>query len=108
VKGDAIDRDQSGVCWLSYDPVESKTGDLEMSHTPHELAEEFPDKAEAIHNLKTTDAHFAKLIEAYHDVNRAVHRAETGVEPTDDLHEGEMRKERMRLKDEIARALAAA
>jgi uncharacterized protein YdcH (DUF465 family) len=79
-----------------------------MSHTPHELAEEFPADVERIHKLKMTDAHFAKLMEAYHEVNRAVHRAETGVEPCDELAETKMRKERMRLKDDIASILAKA
>lgn len=78
-----------------------------MTHTPHELAEDFPDKVAAIHRLKGSDAHFAKLADAYHEVNRAVHRAESGVEPVGELTEQEMRRERMRLKDEIAGILAA-
>ena len=78
-----------------------------MSHTPHELAEDFPQDVEKIHALKIANPHFAKLMEAYHEVNRAVHRAETGVEPCDQLAETAMRKERMRLKDEIAGMLAA-
>ena len=78
-----------------------------MSHTPHELAEEFPDQVDAMHALKDSDAHFARLFDEYHEINRAVHRAETDVEPTDDLHMGEMRKQRMRLKDEIAAMLNA-
>ncbi|BDW86265.1 MULTISPECIES: YdcH family protein [Roseicyclus] len=77
-----------------------------MSHTPHELAEEFPQHADKIHDLKTTDAHFARLFEAYHDVNRAVHRAESGVEPVDDFTDQKMRKERMTLKDQIATILS--
>lgn len=72
-----------------------------MSHTPHELAEEFPREAEKISALKQTDQHFARLVDEYHEVNRAVHRAETNVEPTEALHEEEMRKKRMVLKDEI-------
>lgn len=79
-----------------------------MSHTPHELAEEFPQHADKIHTLKTTNTHFAKLMDAYHEVNRAVHRAETGVEPVDDLTEQKMRKERMALKDQVASILAQA
>ncbi|WP_095590367.1 YdcH family protein [Actibacterium ureilyticum] len=78
-----------------------------MSNTPHELAEEFPDQVDAIHALKAKNAHFAKLVDEYHEINRAVHRAETDVEPTDDLHQQEMRKQRLALKDEIARMLAA-
>lgn len=79
-----------------------------MSHTPHELIDDFPDKADAIHALKVSDAHFAKLADAYHDINRAVHRAETGVEPISDQAEQQMRRERMVLKDEIAGMLAKA
>jgi len=76
-----------------------------MSHTPHELTEEFPGKTELIHTLKGSNAHFAKLVDEYHTVNRAVHRAETGVEPTDDHHETDLRKRRMALKDAIATML---
>lgn len=72
-----------------------------MSHTPHELQDDFPDLAEKIHELKLENPHFARLVEDYHEINRAVHRAESDVEPTDDLHLVEMRKERLRLKDEI-------
>jgi uncharacterized protein YdcH (DUF465 family) len=76
-----------------------------MSHTPHELAEEFPDKVELISKLKQEDAHFARIVDAYHEVNRAVHRAETLIEPLSDEHETELRRKRMELKDEIHRML---
>lgn len=72
-----------------------------MSHTPHELAEEFPDLAEHLHVLKTTDNHFARLADEYHEVNRAIHRTETLVEPVSPEYETELRKQRLRLKDEI-------
>ncbi|MEP9353588.1 YdcH family protein [Xanthobacter sp. KR7-65] len=72
-----------------------------MSHTPHELAADFPEYAEKIQALKTSDAHFAKLFEAYHEVNRQVHRAETDVEPTGDEEMEAMRRERIKLKDEL-------
>jgi uncharacterized protein YdcH (DUF465 family) len=76
-----------------------------MSHTPHELAAEFPEFVDHIHDLKVKDAHFAKLFDDYHAINRAIHRAETGIEPTDELHERDMRKERMQLKDELYKML---
>lgn len=78
-----------------------------MSHVPHELAEDFPEHAERIHALKLSDAHFAKLADAYHEVNRAVHRVETRVEPASEAHEEDLRKQRLRLKDEIAAILNA-
>lgn len=78
-----------------------------MTHTPHELAEDFPGQQDRIHALKQTDAHFARLVSEYHEVNRAVHRAETRVEPVAEAHETQLRRRRMELKDEIARRLAA-
>ena len=41
-----------------------------MSHTPHELAEEFPDKVDVMSALKGSDAHFAKLSDEYHALKR--------------------------------------
>ena len=79
-----------------------------MSNTPHELAEEFPDKVETMSQLKQSDAHFAKLADEYHEINRAVHRAETNVEPLEELAEVELRKKRGALKDEIWNILAQA
>lgn len=79
-----------------------------MSHTPHELAEEFPHAADLMHKLKLENAHFARLSDEYHDINRAIHRAESLVEPVSDIHETEMRRKRLALKDEIAGILATA
>ena len=78
-----------------------------MSHTPHELHDEFPEHGERITALKVEDAHFARLADEYHEINRAVHRAETNVEPMEDLAAGELRKKRAHLKDEIYRMLTA-
>jgi len=79
-----------------------------MSNTPHELHEEFPEFAAKISKLKQGDAHFSKLTDDYHEVNRAVHRAETNLEPTDQFTEEDMRKNRAALKDQIYRLLTAA
>lgn len=79
-----------------------------MSHTPHKLAEEFPEFVETMHRLKAKDAHFARLAEEYHEINRAVHRAETDLEPTSDIHMAGMRKQRLDLKDAIFAALKKA
>ncbi len=72
-----------------------------MSHTPHQLAADFPDYAEKIHALRQSDAHFARLVAEYDAVNEVVHKAETDLEPMDDLALEAKRKERVRLKDEI-------
>ncbi|MEO0930778.1 MAG: DUF465 domain-containing protein [Pseudomonadota bacterium] len=76
-----------------------------MSHTPHELADEFPEHVAKMQRLKADSAHFAKLFNDYHDINRAVHRAETNVEPMEDRAEIDLRKKRAILKDEIYRYL---
>ena len=78
-----------------------------MSHTPHELAEEFPSHVDKMHDLKASDAHFARLFDDYHEVNRQVHRAETNIEPMDGLAETDLRKKRAALKDEIWGYLSA-
>lgn len=78
-----------------------------MSHTPHELAEEFPEHVDAIHRMKTQDAHFARLFDEYHNVNRAVHRAETRLDVMSDQAEEDLRKSRLRLKDELWEMLSA-
>lgn len=79
-----------------------------MSHVPHELHEEFPDAADALHALKTTNAHFTRLADNYHAVNREIHRVETQVAPASDEALEELKKQRLHLKDEIAAMLAAA
>lgn len=79
-----------------------------MSHTPHELAEEFPDKVELMSQLKQSDAHFSRLADEYHEINRQVHRAETNVEPMEELAEVTLRKKRAALKDEIWSILSKA
>jgi uncharacterized protein YdcH (DUF465 family) len=77
-----------------------------MSHTPHELSEEFPEHVDAMHRLKMDNAHFGKLFDSYHDINREIHRAEVNIQPVDDFRMEDMRKQRMRLKDEIYGMLA--
>ncbi|MEX1660330.1 YdcH family protein [Thioclava sp. 15-R06ZXC-3] len=79
-----------------------------MSNTPHTLQEEFPQQLEQLHDLKISNAHFAKLLEEYDTINVQVHRAETNVDPVDSLVETELRKKRAAVKDEIARMLSAA
>ena len=72
-----------------------------MSHTPHALVEEFPDKATKISALKESDAHFAKLVAEYNDLNEKVHRAETRLDLLSEEEEEHLRKKRSHLKDHI-------
>jgi uncharacterized protein len=78
-----------------------------LTHTPHQLIEEFPAHADLIHALKLKDPHFATLVEQYAQVNNDVHLAETLAHPTTGEQEKELRKRRMQLKDQIWHLLQA-
>jgi uncharacterized protein len=73
-----------------------------MSNVPHELIEEFPNHKDAIHDLNQKDNHFAKITTEYHEVNREIHRIETGVTPAAEDYEKQLRRKRLALKDEIS------
>lgn len=77
-------------------------------HTPHELHDEFPQHADLLHKLKVEDAHFRKLADEYHAVNRDIHRHETEVEPVSDDHAEALKKQRLSLVDQISGMLAKA
>ena len=78
-----------------------------MSHTPHDLSEEFPEYVHKIRYLREADGHFSRIYSEYHELNGQVHRMETNVEPTDDFAMETARKKRMLLKDEIYGMLSA-
>ncbi|WP_112874748.1 YdcH family protein [Paracoccus endophyticus] len=73
---------------------------------PHAIHEEFPDAADRIHALKLSNGHFARLLDDYDSVNDRVAGAESRQTPMSAEAETDLRKERARLKDEIARMLA--
>lgn len=79
-----------------------------MSHVAHELVEEFPEKKEEIQKLNQSNAHFAKLTDEYHTVNREIHRIEANVTPADEGYEKQLRRQRLALKDEINLMLSQA
>lgn len=72
-----------------------------MSHTPHALPLEFPEKATKISALKEADAHFAKLVADYDALNEKVHRAEVRLDLLSEEEEEHLRKRRSHLKDHI-------
>jgi uncharacterized protein YdcH (DUF465 family) len=76
-----------------------------MSNTPHTLHEEFPADAQKISALKVSDAHFARLLVDYDVVNDKVHRSETRLDLLTEEEEETLRRQRSRLKDQIAAAL---
>ena len=72
----------------------------------HDLIHEFPEYKDKIHELKTTNQHFARLFEEYHDLEHEVRRIEEGVEtPSDDYLE-ERKKIKLSLKDQLFEMLS--
>ena len=76
-----------------------------MAIEHHPLLTEFPEHHDAIHLLKTENAHFRKLMDEYEAVDKEVFRMEEGIEtPSDDIV-NEEKKKRLNIKDQIAEML---
>ncbi len=74
-------------------------------HIPHELREEFPEEMQFIEQLVKRDYEFRQLTTRYDEVNRHIYRIESEDEPTSDEVLEDLKKQRLKLKDEIASAL---
>jgi uncharacterized protein YdcH (DUF465 family) len=73
----------------------------------HSLANEFPEHKERIHALKISDAHFHRLFDEYHDVDKNIHHFESGAEATSDEHLETLKIQRLDLKDKLLALLTA-
>lgn len=71
----------------------------------HDLAHEFPQYLDKMHALKASDAHFAKLFAAYDADNHAIKKYELGGAVIADDALEELKKNRLRIKDEIYQCL---
>lgn len=74
----------------------------------HDLLHELPEFRDQIHEMKISNAHFAKLFDEYHEVDHEVRRIEQGVETPSDDYTEELKKKRLALKDELYKMLKAA
>ena len=77
-------------------------------HTPNELTSIFKRDRELMTRLKGSDAHFARLAEEYHEVNRRVHRIEAETEPASDERFETLKKQRLSLLDQITAIISKA
>ncbi len=77
-------------------------------HTPNELTEIFKRDRDLLTRLKQEDAHFARLAEEYHEVNREVHRIEAEVEAASDERTEQLKRKRLGLLDEITATVTKA
>jgi len=72
-----------------------------MPLTHHPLVKEFPEYKEQIHNLKMTNNHFSKLMKEYEEVDKHIFRIESDEEPADDEYIRDLKKQRLKIKDEL-------
>jgi len=78
---------------------------MQVEH--HPLAVDFPEFKEQIHLLKSNDTHFAKLFDEYGITDKAINRAENGVEHLGDTALEALKKVRIHLKDQLFQLLQA-
>jgi uncharacterized protein YdcH (DUF465 family) len=97
----ALWRRYYGCQYPDSNPTPRK-GEPNVSHLPHELPEAFPDKIAMMQELRSSEAHFARLSDLYHSINREIHQADTNIKPVSDVYLEDMKKRRLVLLDEIA------
>ncbi len=73
----------------------------------HDLLHEFPEHKDRIHALKTSDHHFARLFDEYHEVDKEIRRIEQQIETPPDHYVEALKKKRLRLKDELYEMIQA-
>ena len=74
----------------------------------HDLAHEFPEHVEKMRSMKIKDAHFARLFTEYDEDNHAIARYELGAAAISDDALEELKKKRLKTKDEIYQMLLTA
>lgn len=78
---------------------------MQVDH--HELHLEFPDMRDAISGLKNANSHFAALFARYNRLTGKVENLEEQDVPVADFTMEDMKKQRVKLKDEIYMLLLA-
>lgn len=78
---------------------------MQVEH--HDLHHEFPDMKDAIQVLKQSNARFSMLFDSYHRLTGKVEDLEEHDMPVADFTLEDMKKHRLRLKDELYHLLLA-
>lgn len=73
----------------------------------HQLHTDFPDMKDAIEALKASNAHFSRLFNTYHRLTGKVEDLEEHDMPVADFTMEDMKKQRVKLKDELYHMLLA-
>ncbi len=79
-----------------------------MQVEKHDLVHEFPEHRETIHKLKTSNNHFSRLFNEYHELDHEIHRIESDIETTSDDYLEEKKKQRLHTKDELLQLIKSA
>jgi len=67
----------------------------------HDLSLEFPEFKDRIHDMKMNNAHFSRLYDEYAELDKEVYRIEEGIETPSDEYTEELKKKRLKLKDDL-------
>lgn len=78
-----------------------------MTIEHHDLLHEFPQFRDQIHELKTSDRHFRKLFDEYHDLTKEIEKMEAEINPVSTRTEEDAKKRRVHIKDQLYRMLCA-
>ena len=78
---------------------------MQVDH--HDLYQEFPEFEDAITALRTVNAHFATLFANYQRLTGRVENLEENNVPVGDFTMEDMKKQRVKLKDELYNMLLA-
>ena len=68
----------------------------------------FPEYRDLISKLKSVDAHFAKLFERHNELDQRIRNLEEGIENADALTIESLKKQKLKLKDELYQMLRKA
>jgi uncharacterized protein len=76
---------------------------MQVEH--HDLHHEFPELLDTIKLLKTSSSRFGRMYDEYHHLTNEVERLEEEDLPVDDFTIENMKKQRVKLKDEMYQML---
>jgi uncharacterized protein len=82
-----------------------RENNMQVDH--HDLHHDFPEMNDAIDALNGGNAHFAKLFDSYHRLTGKVEDLEEHDMPVADFTLEDMKKQRVKLKDELYHMLLA-
>ncbi|AMK23001.1 MULTISPECIES: YdcH family protein [Sphingomonadaceae] len=77
-----------------------------MSELGHDLHTLFPAHREILHALKLESPHYRELAHRHHELTRQIYRIEGGLDATSDDRLEDLKKQHLRLLDEVAELIA--